>query len=158
MSHCIGPCSVPVISVCVSSCCNSLLQGKTLTFLFYIVDISQINWSRLGALRKWLIGNSVRGIMYEFFICQFIKMSLCISLCVFRHLKRPAKMPGRISTVRLSYWPTFSMNTLSLSTECVWRATLSSWCLSTWNTETSTSSSGMALFFVTIKTCYQTGS
>ena len=38
-----------------------------------------MNWSRLGALWKWLIGNSVRGIMCEFFICQFIKMSL---LCV----------------------------------------------------------------------------
>lgn len=52
-------------------------------------------------------------------------------------------MPGRISTVRLSCWPTSNMNTLSLSMESAWRVTPSSWCLSTWNTETSTSFSGM---------------
>lgn len=68
--------------------------------------------------------------------------SACV-LCVSRRRwKRPARTPGRTSTARQSCWPTFSTSTSSPSTACAWRATLLSWCLSTWSTETSTSSSG----------------
>lgn len=54
--HCISHCSVPVIShcVCVSSRCNSLLQGKTLAnyFLFFFSGLQPNELEQTGCTVK----------------------------------------------------------------------------------------------------------
>lgn len=69
----------------------------------------------------------------------------CFLSC--RRLKKPVKVGEPIFTEKQSFWPTCSMITLSSFMECVWKATPSSWCLSIWNMETSTSSSGLNLLY-----------
>lgn len=60
----------------------------------------------------------------------------------FRPWKIPTCQPGRTSRGRRSSLPTCNTSTSLSSTACVWMETRSSWCLSTWSTETLTSSWG----------------
>lgn len=67
----------------VPSCCNSLFTRQDTYNHFFKADISQINWSKVGALWKWPIGNIICDIMCFSLVgllkchCVFLRVRVC---------------------------------------------------------------------------------